>query len=168
MEQAKLFFILILFCLGIYFIIQSIKRERDIYEAFTEMDSDECPNYLIEENKKIYLYNKKKANIPGVNPIIFDNLEDYVQFLEFQRSKGIHCPVLELKKSYTPQGEESYMLKNEQKDIGTATDEDVVVSAPVQKLVDASRDDPPYNNDSYPGYDKENMYVGVKTPLNEI
>ena len=67
-----------------------------------------------------------------------------------------------LKKSYTPQGEESYMLKNEQKDIGTATDEDVVVSAPVQKLVDASRDDPPYNNDSYPGYDKENMYVGVK------
>ena len=42
------------------------------------------------------------------------------------------------------------------------------IVAKKQLLRDANRDDPPYNDDSYPGYDKENMYVGVKTPLNEI
>ena len=52
--------------------------------------------------------------------------------------------------------------------LGSEQQEDVVVSAPVQKLVDASRDDPPYNDQSYPGYDKDNMYVGVNTPLNSV
>lgn len=166
MEKAKLFFIILLFCLGIYFIYQSIVRERIVYESFTQLNDDECPNYLIEENNKIYLYNKKKANIPGVNPIVFNNLEEYVEFLEFQRSKNIHCPVLELKKSYSTQGDETLIL-NSNTNI-EPNHEDVVVSAPVQKLVDATRDDPPYNDDSYPGYDKDNMYVGVNTPLNNI
>tara|TARA_B100000963_G_scaffold308400_1_gene283872 strand:+ start:735 stop:1238 length:504 start_codon:yes stop_codon:yes gene_type:complete len=167
MEKTKLFFIVLLFVLGIYFIYKSVITERKLYEAFTEIGPDECPNILIEENSKLYLYNSKKSKIPGVNPIVFNNLEEYVEFLQFQRNKNIRCPVLELRKSYTTQGEENYVIKSSNPNM-VADQNDVQVSAPVQKLLDASRDDPPYNDNSYPGYDKENMYVGVNTPLNNI
>ena len=82
------------------FSLSPLNANETFMKHLLQISDDECPNYLVEENNKIYLYNKKKTNIPGVNPIIFNNLEEYVQFLEFQRSKGIHCPVLELKKSY--------------------------------------------------------------------
>jgi len=39
---------------------------------------------------------------------------------------------------------------------------------PVTKLYDASRDDPPYNENSYPGYDPMNMYEGEYTPLDKM
>jgi hypothetical protein len=32
-------------------------------------------------------------------------------------------------------------------------------------LVDATRNDPPYNKDSYPAYDETSYYVGKTTPL---
>jgi hypothetical protein len=35
-------------------------------------------------------------------------------------------------------------------------------------LVDASRDDKPYNKNSYPGYDESSYYVGENTPLDHM
>ena len=40
--------------------------------------------------------------------------------------------------------------------------------APESKLFDASRDDPPYNKNSMPGYDPLNQYIGLDTPLDKI
>ena len=37
-----------------------------------------------------------------------------------------------------------------------------------QLLVDASRNDPPYNKNSYPGFDQDNQYQGVDTPLDKL
>ena len=84
MEKSKLFFIFLLFILGIYFIVKSITTERKLYENFEGLKPEDCPDVLVEENGKIYLYNTKKAKIPGVNPIVFNTLEDYIQFLEFR------------------------------------------------------------------------------------
>ncbi len=36
------------------------------------------------------------------------------------------------------------------------------------KLLDASRDDPPYNKNSHPAYDQQNQYVGINTPLDKM
>ena len=36
---------------------------------------------------KIELLNSGLAKIPGVNPVVFNNLEEYVEFTEWQRSK---------------------------------------------------------------------------------
>ena len=47
MEKTKLFFIVLLFVLGIYFIYKSVITERNLYEAFTELGPDDCPNILI-------------------------------------------------------------------------------------------------------------------------
>ena len=35
-------------------------------------------------------------------------------------------------------------------------------------LMDAGRDDPPYNSNSYPGFDPGNQYIGVYTPLDKM
>ena len=35
----------------------------------------------------------------------------------------------------------------------------VQTTPPVQKMIDATRDDPPYNNNSYPGFDQNNQYT---------
>ena len=35
-------------------------------------------------------------------------------------------------------------------------------------LVDASRDDAPYNSGSFPGFDPDNQYIGENTPLDKL
>jgi hypothetical protein len=36
------------------------------------------------------------------------------------------------------------------------------------KLIDATRNDPPYNKNSYPGYDPTSFYIGTTTPLDQM
>jgi hypothetical protein len=36
------------------------------------------------------------------------------------------------------------------------------------KLVDATRNDPPYNKNSYPSYDETSYYIGTTTPLDKL
>ena len=45
------------------------------------------------------------------NAIVFDNLEGYVEYLRWQKSKNIRCPVLYLQISYNAQGEPSYKIR---------------------------------------------------------
>lgn len=70
-----------------------------------------CPNLLIQKDKEIYLYNTKLTEVPGVNPIKFKNLEDYNEFLDWQKSQGIRCPVLYLQKTYNTQGQSVYKIR---------------------------------------------------------
>ena len=70
MEKTKIYFTILLFLLGIYFIYKSVTTERELYENFEGLKPDDCPDVLVEENNKFYLYNTKKAKIPGVNPIV--------------------------------------------------------------------------------------------------
>ena len=39
-----------------------------------------CPDVLVQKDAKIYLFNSRKAEIPGINPIEFRNLEEYMSF----------------------------------------------------------------------------------------
>jgi hypothetical protein len=52
-----------------------------------------------KKDNKFYLYNSKVVKVPGVNPVVFNNLEDYVEFIEWQRSQNINCPVLFLQQT---------------------------------------------------------------------
>ena len=40
--------------------------------------------------------------------------------------------------------------------------------APTQLLTDSNRDDPPFNQNNYAGFDKNNQYIGIKTPLDNV
>ena len=133
-----------------------------------------CPNLLLQEGAKLHLYNTRLADVPGVNPIAFANLNEYVQFTKWQRSQGIRCPVLYLQQAYDAQGQEVLKARPGPDNMqGGAPD--LVPRGPgkptppkVSKLVDAGRDDPPYNQNSYPAYDPQDQYIGLETPLDKM
>jgi len=113
----KLIVILIISLLGLYFIFNPIK-----FEPFTnaidasgnetgKKMTDNCPDVLIQKGSALFLYNSKRGNVPGVNPIQFENLEEYVEFTDWQRSQGILCPVLFLQHAYNAQGEPVYKAR---------------------------------------------------------
>jgi hypothetical protein len=66
---------------------------------------------LIQKGSALFLYNTKRASVPGVNPIRFENLEEYIEFTEWQRSQGILCPILYLQHAYNAQGEPVYKAR---------------------------------------------------------
>ena len=103
--MLKLISILIVFILGLYFTCNY--TSKDIIEGF-DVTKNSCPNILIQKGKELYLHNSRLAKIPGVNPIKFNNLEEYVEFLDWQRSQNINCPVLFLQHSYDTQGKPIY------------------------------------------------------------
>ena len=87
----------LLFCLKYRHrdLVEGFEKKKDIYYPDDEdKEDDRCPNLLVKRGKYIYLLNKRKAIIPGVNPIRFDNLEQYAEYLQWQRRVGIKCPVL--------------------------------------------------------------------------
>jgi hypothetical protein len=172
--------------------------------------SGRCPNMLIQKGAAFYLYNTKLAEVPGVNPVRFNNLEEYVEFLDWQRSQGIRCPVLYLQEVYDSQGNMTYKARPGVTDPQgglppttasldanvtqfpsepgipgledpTSPDRSSIPSSsyaidPSNRyqnlertlLVDATANDPPYNQNSYPSFDKSNYYKGKHTPLDEL
>ena len=101
-------FCFILTLLGIYFTIYVYKTKEPFHQ---QPSTSPCPDILIQQGNKIYLYNSKKATVPGVNPILFENLESYVEFLNWQKSQNISCPVLYLQHSFDTQGNEAYKIR---------------------------------------------------------
>lgn len=92
----KYIMIAVLFLMGAYFVLNY--SSADFKEALTmpknTNSNKNCPNILVQKGSKIYLYNSSKQMVPGVNPVTFNNLEEYVQFTKWQRSVGFMCPVL--------------------------------------------------------------------------
>lgn len=151
-----------MFLLGFYICINFTRD--DVIESFS---GNSCPNMLIQKGTKIYLYNSKKAEIPGVNPIEFRNLEEYVEFVQWQKSQHIDCPLLFLQKSYDTQGESIYRIRPSPLDPQGGL-QPTMKKEKVSLLKDASRQDPPYNTNSFPSFDPLNQYVGERTPLDVL
>ena len=177
--MIKIIIVLSIFALGLYFIAMTCITPS--IENFTGSDKDptRCPNMLIEREGKYFLYNSKMAVVPGVNPIQFNNLEEYTEFLEWQRGQGINCPILQLQYSTDPQNNEMYRIKPNIFDNQgglpdtSSSDEDLqphpLISDNISNVFDATRDDPPYNQQ--PGaysFDPENQYIGLETPIDQI
>jgi len=117
-----LIFIITSFLLGIYFIVNfgKINNTNHILEGFinsSDKKGFKCPNVLVQKGAKYYLYNSKLAQVPGVNPIQFEHLEDYVEFMNWQRSQGIRCPILYLQHGYNAQGEPTYKIRPDPLDL---------------------------------------------------
>lgn len=165
-SKIKIISIIILFCLGIYFIYNFNLGSKTL-EGMTSSDGPRCPNLLVQKDSNYFLYNTNVAEVPGVNPIQFNNLEEYVEFLDWQKSQGIVCPVLYLQNTYDAQGNRVYKVRPSCLEPQGGLPPTTPVPLPT-KLVDASRNDPPYNKNSYPGYDQSSYYVGTTTPLDAM
>lgn len=164
-----LLFTIVVFILGLYFVVNYSVSE----EGFVSNQSHRCPNILIQKGTEIYLYNSQVAKVPGVNPIKFNNLEDYVEFVKWQRSQGIVCPVLYMQQMNDAQGKNIYKIRPSPVDlqgglppmIDTTTGAGKNRLPPITKLMDSNRNDPPYNTNSYPGFDASGFNMGDITPL---
>jgi hypothetical protein len=159
---------IIVFLVGIYFYVKC--GDPDYTEGLTNNDSSltRCPNLLIQKDSKFYLYNSKLAKVPGVNPIEFDHLEDYTEFLEWQRAQGIRCPVLYLQQTFNAQGEACYTARPGVTDLQGGLPPCTPKYPNPTLLYDATRSDSPYNKNSYPAFDQSSQYVGTTTPLDQM
>ena len=182
-----IFLLMIVFFIGMYFYV----KNGD--EGFTNNDTKgpRCPNLLIQKGSRFYLYNSKLAEVPGVNPVEFENLEDYTEFLDWQRSQNIRCPVLYLQETYDAQGNRVYKSRPSVSEpqaglppsaaapIGIASQVTPMTEPSLEPvgeeaypnptlLVDATRNDPPYNQGSYPAHDQTSYYIGTTTPLDKM
>ena len=195
--MGKTILSVIILILGLYYILNFNPHDKEAFESkdtdpnrdhapskkinphkrskFDRRDSGkkekyQCPNVLIQKGNTFYLHNNKVAKVPGVNPLKFSSLEEYTEFLQWQKSQGIHCPVLYVRESYDAQGNRVYKSRP------SVTSQqgglpNLILPLPTQKktkLIDSGRSDPPYNKNSYPAYDKDNQYVGIHTPLDKL
>ncbi len=169
-STLRILFMLILFLGGLYFYIRYSGNSKMV-EGLTNMDGElRCPNLLIQKGAKYYLYNSNVIPVPGVNPIQFNDLEEYTEFLEWQRGAGIRCPVLYVQYSYDPQGNPVYKVRPSVSELEGGLPPTTQVPLPLKftPLVDATRNDAPYNQGSYPAFDQTSYYVGSITPLDMI
>jgi len=201
-----IYLFILVFLIGLYFYS---KADSKYAEGLTNNSyiTPKCPNLLIQKGSRFYLYNSKVAQVPGVNPIEFDNLEDYTEFLDWQRSQNIRCPVLYLQETYDAQGSRVYKARPSVSEPqaglppstvssngipppggfppsalapnGIASQTNPLMESALEPvgdaaypnptlLVDATRNDPPYNTNSYPAFDQTSYYIGTTTPLDQM
>ena len=144
------------------------QKSESFYEPF-EINS--CPNMLVRKGEKFHLINTRTSRVPGVNPVIFNNLEEYEDYFKFQKSQGITCPVLYFQETYDAQNRAGYkLLANPlEPQGGLNLTKPGKKGEPVRALLtDANRDDPPFNQNQFAGFDGQDQYIGLKTPLDEV
>lgn len=165
-DRIKYIIFIIIFLGGFYFYLN---YNSSIIEGLTDVSGElRCPNLLIQKGTKYYLYNSNLVQVPGVNPVTFNNLDEYNDFLKWQRGAGIRCPVLYVQNSYDAQGNRVYKVRPSVNELEGGLPPANPVSYDFTKLVDASHADKPYNQNSYPGYDESSYYVGTYTPLDAM
>ena len=180
------FLSILVFLIGLYFYAKCSYTKYEEGLTNTGNTQPRCPNLLIQKGSRIFLYNSAVAKVPGVNPVEFENLEDYTEFLDWQRSQGIRCPVLYLQETYDAQGNPVYKVRPSVSEpqgglppsIASSSGDTIMESSLGNPdalaypnptlLVDATRNDPPYNKNSFPGYDESSYYVGTTTPLDTM
>lgn len=170
LQLFLIIFMLFTFLSGLYFYIRYAMNYTIIEGLTTVNGALRCPNLLIQKGIKYFLYNSNIAQVPGVNPIEFNNLEEYTEFLEWQRSSGIRCPVLYLQNTYDSQGNRVYKIRPSVTELegGLPSTTEVPIPLKLTPLVDATRNDAPYNQNGYPSFDQSSYYVGSITPLDQI
>lgn len=161
----KIIIISIIFIIGLLFLCSY--KSSDLHEGFKNKENDVCPNLLVQKGQELHLIYSNKARIPGVNPVKFKNLEDYTEFLRWQRAKGIRCPVLYFQQTYDTQNKVGYRMLQDPIDKRAGMSSHAPHIAKEQPLYDANHDDMPYNKNDYAGYDPNDQYIGAFTPLDK-
>ena len=163
--NSKLIIIIIVFLFGLYFCMNY--KSSDLVEHFQGMT--DCPNLLIKKGTELHLVNTKKAMIPGVNPVRFSNLEEYAEYVKWGQKVGLKCPILYFEQTYDAQNNRGFRMLNDPLDMGPGISSNPYMrSAKKRMLTDSGRDDPPYNQNNFAGFDPEDQYIGVKTPLDNV
>ena len=174
-----LLFLIITFMVGMYMHTfglfdpnKKIEPMDTTVDTTNDKDND-CPDILINKGNVLLLYNSKKPNADGINPITFSNLDEYINYLEIQRNNGIRCPVLYAQQENDTQGNDVYRIRpspfDQQGGLPTPTIVNEIVPQPSAiNIIDANRDNPPYNMGGYQSFDPMGLHVGQYTDIDKI
>jgi hypothetical protein len=191
-----LLFLIIVFFIGLYvYVFNKIPNALFSKESMENNTTNtECPDLLINKGNVILLYNSNKPQKEGENPIPFYNLDEYINYLEIQRKKGINCPILYLQKENDAQGNDVYRIRPSPFDqqgglppsyylnkaqlnhLDLQIENPPALSAGInnidknspQPIIDANRSHPPYNSGNYAGFDPYGLHQGSYTQLDKI
>ena len=176
----KLYIIFTIFMIGLYFCLNYTHKE--FIESFNNYDSykvdpsipEMCPNLLIQKGSSYHLVNTKKAMIPGVNPIIFKDLGEYIEYAKWQQKMQKDCPVLYFQQTFDTQGKRGFKLLKDpinpnKMPMSRGGTRNELLNSPnnYDELIDASMDNNPYNSNMYAGFDQQDQQVGENTILDE-
>lgn len=132
-----------------------------------------CPDLLIKRGNTLLMYNTRSSLQEGKNPLLFPSMDKYIAYYKKQQESGVNCPQLFLQEEYDAQGNQVYRVRPSPFDLSAglapfaATGPTRNRNDPVEAQ-DASRDNPPYNQNMYAGFDPSNQYQGVYTHLDKI
>jgi hypothetical protein len=147
-------------------------EERDVPVSTAKDEIDvNCPDILVKSGAELHLYNSKKPKQDGENPIVFNTMDDYIQYLETQRKSGTICPILYLQKENDAQGNDVYRVRPSPFNTGAGLPLTSGLKRGVNKtpitVKDASRE-ANYNTNQHAGFDPYGLYVGRITNVDEI
>jgi hypothetical protein len=171
-----LIFLMLVFFSGIYFCYNQKSMLSESFETKKSKSDSNCPNLLIKSGNAILLFNSNLPESPGVNPIPFYSLDEYINYLESQKRKGIRCPVLFLQEETNTQGETVYRMRPDifdqqgglekvQQVYNTRTPQ--VYRKPIP-VIDANQDNKPWNSGGFHEFDPYGLHIGRYTEIDAI
>lgn len=171
LQSIKIIVILVLFVLG--FIYVTTYQHIHLVESFELNNS--CPNLLVKKGNQLHLVNTKKALVPGVNPIKFENLEEYAEFVKYQKYLNLSCPILYYEETYDAQNNKGYRLLNDPFDKKTGYPSNISANYNINNLDNVKISDeetrlkkPSFGDNNYQGFDEHNQNIGLKTDIDTI
>ena len=81
--------------------IKNNNKEKILYSK--------CPKVLIKKDNLLLLYNSYNFN--EEEPVVFNNLDEYINYYNYKKSIGIDCPILFLQQENDLQGNNVYRLR---------------------------------------------------------
>lgn len=194
-----LLFLIIVFFVGLYlYAFNLLNKNATCSQENMENESKDkestCPDILINKGDVLLLYNSKKPEVDGVNPIPFYNLDEYINYLEIQRRKGVKCPVLYLQQENDTQGNNVYRMRPSpfdmqgglqplgltktqlnHLDLPNGPPPDILMDGTANldkskpaKVLDSNKDHPPYNAGNYAGFDPDGLQIGTYSEIDKI
>ena len=171
-RKLIIIFLIIIFLLGMYIYSTDMisikdaenkkdqKKDKKINEGLQNKTA-KCPNMLVKKGNQLYLFNNTDPQ--DETPIQFNNLDEYVAYLENQRAQGIRCPIMFLQQENDVQGNDVYRIRpsifDQQGGMSPLT---------VAPVIDSNRKSSKYNVNNYPAFDPYGLQIGVFNKLDEI
>jgi hypothetical protein len=131
-----------------------------------------CPDVLVRQGNNILLYNSRIPVVKDMNPLVFSNLDEYIDFTRNERTKGNNCPVLFLQHETDIQGNDVYRIRPNlfdlQPGLPTQSADQLAQGQQPAPVIDSNTDHPPYNAGQHSGFDPMGLSVGVYTKLDQL
>jgi hypothetical protein len=189
MKFAKLSFLVIIlfsFFLGMYLYttggLNELKHMESMQGTKGSIDVPQnfhgCPNLLIKKGNTIMMYNTKQSLQEGINPILFNSMDQYIQYYNKKKQTGSNCSILFLQEEYDTQGNQVYRVRGSPFDLGGGLSQFSILNGDQGRYIvdrnnpipveNSTLDNPPFNHGMYQGIDTTSQYQGRYTEIDKI